>query len=210
MHYNKVFSFGLNIIVDCAIYIFEDSNSYSLSRMTEFKFMGSGVYGIFYTPTENSFYKNCTGLDRPIYVGKAVPPGWRNGRTTNKESYTLYKRLCEHAKSISQVDGLDIGNFLCKIMTIDSNLITAVESALIRRYRPIWNTIGGFGNHNIGSTRRMQKISEFDLIHPGRPWANGVRDEERYDQVIGKIIGFNDGLDLRRRFIPRVLSKIIR
>ena len=51
-------------------------------------------------------------------------------------------------------------------------VIGTVEAALIRHYKPIWNTkIDGFGNHDPGSGRYNQAKSEWDIIHPGRPWA---------------------------------------
>ena len=53
-----------------------------------------------------------------------------------------------------------------------SHLIGTVEASLIRYYRPIWNVkIDGFGNHDPGSGRYNQAKSEWDIIHPGRKWA---------------------------------------
>ena len=54
-----------------------------------------------------------------------------------------------------------------------SQLISTVETALIRYYKPIWNTkIDGFGNHDPGSGRYNQAKSEWDILHPGRVWAD--------------------------------------
>jgi hypothetical protein len=54
----------------------------------------------------------------------------------------------------------------------ESNLISTVEAELIRRYRPLWNTVvDGFGNHDPGSGRYNQAPSEWDILHPGRFWA---------------------------------------
>jgi hypothetical protein len=54
----------------------------------------------------------------------------------------------------------------------ESPLIGTVEAALIRKYRPIWNTlIDGFGNHDPGSGRYEQAKSDWDVCHPGRGWA---------------------------------------
>jgi len=42
-----------------------------------------------------------------------------------------------------------------------SSLISTVEAALIRYYKPIWNTqIDGFGNHDPGKGRYNQAKSE--------------------------------------------------
>lgn len=51
-------------------------------------------------------------------------------------------------------------------------MIGTVEAALIRHYHPLWNTVvDGFGNHDPGSGRYNQEISEWDIVHPGRSWA---------------------------------------
>ena len=52
-----------------------------------------------------------------------------------------------------------------------SDLIGTLESALIREYGPLWNTlVDGFGNHTPGKGRWDQAKSEWDVIHPGRAW----------------------------------------
>jgi hypothetical protein len=60
-------------------------------------------------------------------------------------------------------------------------MIGAIEAALIKLNRPLWNTaMDGFGNHDPGSGRYAQAKSDWDVIHPGRPWAgkcNGVHGE---------------------------------
>lgn len=54
-----------------------------------------------------------------------------------------------------------------------NHLIGTVEAALIRHYKPIWNTkIDGFGCHDPGAGRYNQARSEWDIIHAGRPWAD--------------------------------------
>jgi hypothetical protein len=60
-----------------------------------------------------------------------------------------------------------------------SSLISTVEAALIRYYKPIWNTkIDGFGNHDPGKGRYNQAKSEWDVLHPGRPWADKCLGQE--------------------------------
>lgn len=57
-----------------------------------------------------------------------------------------------------------------------SAIISVVESVLINRYQPIWNTkIDGFGNHDPGKGRYEQAKSEWDKIHPGRAWAEKLK-----------------------------------
>ncbi len=146
------------------------------------KFHGTGVYAIYYIG-KSDMYKSLAERNRiefsmPIYVGKAVPRGWRQARIeTNleKKSYELNGRLNEHARSVAQAKNLTSEDFHCRFMILEgaaSSLIGTVEAALIRYYKPIWNTkIDGFGNHDPGKGRYNQAKSEWDVIHPGRPWA---------------------------------------
>ena len=58
----------------------------------------------------------------------------------------------------------------------EADLIVIVEAALIRKYNPLWNSyIDGFGNHDPGSGRYNQAKSEWDVLHPGRGWAEKLR-----------------------------------
>lgn len=143
-------------------------------------FEGAGVYAL-YSIGKQGVYRPFHEINRlefkqPIYVGKAVPSGWRQGRTNESTRKELYRRLCDHAKSIGATENLCISDFLCRFMILEnaaSSLIGTVEAALIRNYQPLWNcTIDGFGNHDPGSGRYNQEVSEWDLLHPGRSWAN--------------------------------------
>jgi hypothetical protein len=53
---------------------------------------------------------------------------------------------------------------------------------LIKLNQPLWNVaIDGFGNHDPGRGRYEQAKSDWDVIHPGRPWAercNGIHKQE--------------------------------
>ena len=53
-------------------------------------FLGTGVYALYYTG-QNPLYKRYAALNRlaynhPIYVGKAVPKGWRQSRISDNAS----------------------------------------------------------------------------------------------------------------------------
>ncbi len=145
------------------------------------RFHGTGVYAI-YCVAKRGVYKafheiNRTSFDTPIYVGKAVPKGWRQGRgeTNASTSYELHNRIREHGRSIESGDALQPSDFYCRFMILEnreSDLIGTVEAALIRKYKPIWNTLlDGFGNHDPGSGRYQQAKSDWDVCHPGRAWA---------------------------------------
>jgi hypothetical protein len=151
------------------------------------RFHGTGVYAIYYIG-KSKYYKNLFDLNRlefsqPIYVGKAVPIGWRQSRNINEGSisHELFGRLREHSKSIEQTSNLILGDFYCRFMILEnseSSLISTVEAGLVRHYKPIWNTyIDGFGNHDPGSGRYNQAKSEWDILHSGRPWADKCKGE---------------------------------
>jgi len=146
-------------------------------------FIGTGVYSLYYLG-DYDLYKRIAGANssecnQPIYVGKAVPKGWRTARAGNEGDSTLTQRLREHARNIKQCAGLSIRDFKCRFMILkgkESSMITIVEAALIKKYKPLWNTvIDGFGNHDPGSGRYEQAMSEWDVLHPGRPWAENLR-----------------------------------
>lgn len=142
-------------------------------------FTGAGVYALYYIG-KNPLYKHLYSVNRlhyvlPIYVGKAVPRGWRQARL-HQASNELYSRLCDHEKSITQAKNLNIDDFLCRFMILEdaaADMIGTVEASLIRQYTPIWNScIDGFGNHDPGSGRYHQAKSDWDILHPGRLWAS--------------------------------------
>lgn len=159
-------------------------------------FKGTGVYAIYYIGKAGlyaPFHKiNRIEFRQPIYVGKAVPRGWRQARTTDSESNELYRRLLDHTKSIRSACNLDTKDFVCRFMILEkaaSNLIGTVEAALIRHYQPLWNSlIDGFGNHDPGSGRYNQEMSAWDLIHPGRLWATKCAESSHTKEDIIQII----------------------
>ena len=146
-------------------------------------FIGSGVYAIYYcgryAPYRPLAKHNKNEICLPIYIGKAVPPGWRTGRAKLSTSPDLANRLRQHASSIKSGTGLDIENFKCRFIVlteVEGDLVVPVEAELIRRFKPLWNTVvDGFGNHDPGKGRYEQAQSEWDILHPGRLWAKRLR-----------------------------------
>ena len=159
-------------------------------------FSGGGVYALYYSgnfPEYESIFKHNPFV--PIYVGKAVLPGWRQARGTLKEGASaLYSRLKEHSRSIDATDNLKIAHFKCKFIVLkgsESDLISTVEAALTRKYNPLWNShIDGFGNHDPGKGRYEQALSEWDALHPGRLWTSRLKgatpDKNKIRDKIGK------------------------
>lgn len=144
-------------------------------------FAGTGVYALYYIG-KNKLYAHLYEMNRlefaqPVYVGKAVPSGWRQARARAEgtSGTELYRRLCDHSNSVTAAENLDEEDFFCRFMILEgaaSDLIGTVEAALIRTYKPVWNScIDGFGNHDPGKGRYNQARSDWDILHPGREWA---------------------------------------
>jgi len=160
------------------------------------RFVGSGVYGLYYVGGYE-LYSKIANLNRqvctqPIYVGRTVPPGWRTARTMKAKKSVLLGRLREHTRSIQQAENLNVDDFRCRFMIlsgVESDLVVPVEAELIRRFRPLWNyAVDGFGNHDPGRGRSNQAKSEWDVLHPGRTWAERLRGESpRLEDVIAKV-----------------------
>ena len=139
-------------------------------------FLGTGVYALYYIG-KNPLYKRYADLNRlsydyPIYVGKAVPKGWRQARSSDNklnQSRELIGRLREHSKSISLGSDLLLEDFMCRFVIFEaegSDMISTIEAALIKLNKPLWNmAVDGFGNHDPGSGRYEQAKSDWDVIH---------------------------------------------
>jgi hypothetical protein len=144
-------------------------------------FSGTGVYALYYIGA-NPIYAKYAALNRlayhhPIYIGKAVPKGWRQARLVDNAgaSRELYSRLREHDRSITSASGLATADFMCRFVIFEadgSDMISTIESALIKLHHPLWNVaLDGFGNHDPGKGRYGQAQSDWDVLHPGRAWA---------------------------------------
>lgn len=153
------------------------------------KFNGAGIYAIYYTGSLPAYEaiaaRNREGkFGAPIYVGKAVPEGARQGMTvsTQEETTSLKKRLSDHAKSIQAVEahavangvaGLKLQDFFCRYLIVDDIWIPLGESLLVAKYNPLWNQfLDGFGNHAPGKGRYNGVKPRWDTLHPGRKWAD--------------------------------------
>ena len=154
-------------------------------------FNGAGVYTLHYRGAFPAYVGNEEGT--PIYVGKADPPGRRQGRGRGAaEARTLYRRLQEHSESIAAATNLNLPDFRCRWLVLDPVWIGLTEQTLIAEYQPLWNVVvDGFGNHDPGSGRWSQRRSQWDTLHPGRPWANLLRDrEETVEEITAAVEEF--------------------
>lgn len=153
---------------------------FSLSELKQFE--GSGVYSLYYTGPFLAYgpiaEANRFELAFPIYVGKADSKGKRKGGfiEDSASGTALFKRLSDHAKSINQATNLDINDFFYRFLVVDDLWISLGESLLISKHAPVWNTVvEGFGNHDPGKGRYQGMRPLWDMLHPGRPWADKLQ-----------------------------------
>lgn len=158
-------------------------------------FAGAGVYALFYNG-DLPVYRPLVGETNrsPVYVGKAVPPGGRKGvgaKGTSSDARSLYLRLKQHAGSIDQAENLRIEDFSCRYLVVVPVWISLAERVLVERYQPLWNVVvDGFGNHDPGKGRSAMRKPQWDILHPGRPWAASLNAHESVDDVISRIESF--------------------
>jgi len=143
---------------------------------------GSGVYILYYfgnSPLYSPLARlNHNGaLEQPIYIGKAIPKGGRKGGFADDEQgavrgTALRDRLGQHFVSISNARNLDHRDFRFRALVVDDIFIPLGENMLIEKYKPVWNlVIDGFGNKDPGRRRKDQYRSPWDVLHPGREFA---------------------------------------
>lgn len=141
--------------------------------------VGAGVYAIYYTGRFAPYHpikaRNEAGrFEQPIYVGKAVPKGGRKGGLgfDAAKGTALKDRLRQHAASIEQAENLEPKDFHFRALTVDDIWIPLGENVLIEKFQPLWNrVIDGFGNKDPGKRRATQYRSSWDVLHPGREFA---------------------------------------
>ncbi len=162
------------------------------------RFYGSGVYAIYYRG-EFELYRPLSGTETPIYVGKAAPAE-EAARTPREQGERLAARLNEHRKNIAKASGtLDIADFDCRFLVVQSGWERSAEDYLISLFRPIWNNevniLYGLGKHGDSPETRANKRSPWDTLHPGRAWATATIEDARDPAQIAA--------DLRAHFAAR-------
>ena len=155
---------------------------------------GPGIYSLYYSG-DTGFYKFIEDASKPIYVGKAVPPGARKGKKPDPDAPALRRRIMEHFRTISQVENLDPQDFTVRALAVVPVWITLAERFLIDHYRPVWNLcIEGFGDHDPGSGRYRGERSWWDTLHPGRSWAKNLRAVKTEKEAKDKVQAFFEGI----------------
>ncbi|MDG5750478.1 Eco29kI family restriction endonuclease [Qipengyuania sp. XHP0211] len=176
------------------------------------RFYGSGVYAIYYNGG-NPLYAPISGTETPIYVGKADPKG--NPKTAIDQGTKLADRLNEHRRNIDKVNGVDIADFDCRALAVQTGYQAAAESHLIRMFRPIWNNetgiLYGLGKHGDSATTRANNKSPFDTLHPGRRWADASPEAQSVPEIVDKVrehfdsaIVFDDQSAVLRAFVANI------
>ena len=162
---------------------------------------GAGVYAIYYTgdfpPYAPIAAQNRDTLRQPIYVGKAIPKGGRKGGLAPAMAVgtALRDRLRQHAASINQAPNLQLADFQFRSLVVDDIWIPLGENMLIEQFQPIWNVvIDGFGNNTPGKGRLSQRKSSWDVLHPGRKFAEKLASSDLTpEDVAAKIEAYHAG-----------------
>jgi len=167
-------------------------------------FDGAGIYVIYYSGPHPAYERLCQANAvspvAPIYVGKAIPSGGRKGFAVFSDivGRFLYSRLCEHADSVKLAANLDIADFQTRWLAVDDIWIPLGETLIISKFRPVWNlALDGFGNHDPGSGRYNGFRPMWDVLHPGRRWADKCRPRpETAEHLTEKVRAFLVPVDL--------------
>lgn len=173
---------------------------------------GAGVYVIYYSgnfePYSALAQANSTELTLPIYVGKAIPEGGRKGGLTKDASKgkALADRLRQHASSVKECRNLDLADFMVRHLVVDDVWIPLGENMLIQTFKPLWNrAVDGFGNKDPGKRRATQFKSPWDVLHPGRSFAEKLGDSTlTAELVLERVEDFFAGRPLRK--LPKLIA----
>ncbi len=177
-------------------------------------FNGAGIYALYYVG-EAPIYApiaeaNLGGQWRwPIYVGKAVPSGARKAMSTGATGRWLFNRLREHAESVQAAENLRVEDFYCRYLVVEDIWIPLGESLLIAKFTPVWNRmLDGFGNHDPGSGRYNGLRPRWDVLHPGRSWAEKCRERPEPAELIASEIEAHLRTAPRPPQHPRILLEV--
>ena len=155
-------------------------------------FQGAGIYALFYEGDFESYAPiSSPDCGIPIYVGRARPPGVRQGAGGLEEPTSgreLRTRLTQHAASIEAADNLKLNDFRCRYLVVDRTWIQLGEVLLIQQFQPLWNVVvSGFGLHDPGSGRHGSLRSAWDEIHPGRSWRDKMRKDREAHEILDDV-----------------------
>lgn len=176
--------------------------------------IGAGIYVIYYSGPFQAYghvravpEKNDFGS--PIYVGKAIPKGGRKGGLGKDagQGAALRDRLRQHASSVDEATNLELTDFWVRHLVVDDIWIPLGENMLIERFKPLWNrAIDGFGNKDPGKRRATQYRSPWDVLHPGRAFAEKLANSSMTaDFLVKRIDDYLSGRPLDK--LPKAIAE---
>lgn len=147
-------------------------------------FEGAGIYALYYDGEfplyQHPAVRSSEGV-QPIYVGRAR-------RTKSSGSRPLFRRLSEHAGSISAAANLRLEDFTCRFLLLHPVWVSTVEDLLISHFDTLWNgAIKGFGVHDPGGKRHGGEVPIWDTLHPGRAHARTMVEKGASLPELGEI-----------------------
>lgn len=154
---------------------------------------GAGIYALYYCGDFEPYQlmtklnSGTSGMEYPVYVGKAIPKGGRTGIASEngEETFALRDRLSAHRRSIAATDNLSVEHFALRLLTVEPIFIPLGETMLITQTGPLWNrVVSGFGSNAPGIGRQAGKKSRWDTLHPGRAHSVALPDgSESAEQI---------------------------
>ncbi|TGD38653.1 Eco29kI family restriction endonuclease [Brevibacterium aurantiacum] len=151
-------------------------------------FSGQGIYALYYSgnfPLYNEIAEKNRQIAGtwPLYIGKAEAQSERKGDPDQKnilDGNRLKNRISSHRTSIAQATNVDISDFSVRYLVVAPTWVPLAEIVSIREHTPVWNSLlDGLGNHAPGTGRKDMQRPKWDMIHPGRPWAAKLRDNDK-------------------------------
>ncbi len=154
-------------------------NGSPVAPMPPPSFTGNGVYALYCTAVKGPYAKFGKEINRlaykvPIYVGKAVPPEWRQSRQLDgsaDKSTSLCSRLSQHARSIEQGKDLSLSDFACRFLPLSASeqpLANRIVEFMVALYKPLWNTIvRGFSHPHFTDYADHKIHSNWEVMHNG-------------------------------------------
>lgn len=177
------------------------------------RFYGSGAYALYYNG-DFPAYQPLVRSEQPIYVGKAKAQE-PSAKDAVSQGTALYERLIlDHAKNIGKAQStLNLDDFECRFLVVQTGFETAAEDYLIRLFTPIWNNetgiCHGLGKHGDLATTRANRRSPWDTLHPGRSWADAIADNQKPAAQVTADIARHFRSHPPRSMIQNVLDEIV-
>jgi hypothetical protein len=177
---------------------------------------GAGIYVIYYSGDFDAYRPiRCSARDgqfvNPIYVGKAIPKGGRKGGLTKDASLgtALRDRLRQHASSVDEAQNIELDDFWTRHLVVDDIWIPLGENMLIETFQPVWNrAIDGFGNKDPGRRRATQYRSPWDVLHPGRQFAEKLAESGLTEEfLVERVADYFAGRPLKK--LPKKIEEQI-